>query len=34
MDQDLEERKETALVVMSLSTGTLIACFGIALALL
>ncbi|MET3843656.1 hypothetical protein ABIE49_005734 [Bradyrhizobium sp. OAE829] len=31
---DLEKHKEEALVVMSLSTATLIACFGIALALL
>jgi hypothetical protein len=33
MDQ-LEKHKEQALVVLSLSTATLIACFGIALAVL
>jgi hypothetical protein len=31
---NLEKRKEEALVVVSLSTATLITCFGIALALL
>jgi hypothetical protein len=31
---ELDRRKEEALVVVSLSTATLIACFGIALALL
>ena len=31
---ELDKRKEEALVVLSLSTATLIACFGIALALL
>jgi len=30
---DLEARKEEALIYVSLSTATLIACFGIALAL-
>jgi hypothetical protein len=30
---DLERRKEEALVYVTLSTATLIACFGIALAL-
>jgi hypothetical protein len=33
MEQELEKRKEQALVVVTLSTATLIACFGIALAL-
>jgi hypothetical protein len=31
---DLERRKEEALVYVTLSTATLIACFGIALTLL
>jgi len=30
---DLEKRKEEALVYLTLSTGMLIACFGVALAL-
>jgi hypothetical protein len=32
--EDLDKRREEALVVVSLSTATLIACFGIAFALL
>ena len=32
--KELDRRKEEALVVVSLSTATLIACFGIVLALL
>ena len=32
--EDLDRRKEEALVAVSLCTGTLIACFSIALALL
>jgi len=32
--EELDRRKEEALIAVSLCTGTLIACFGIALALL
>jgi len=31
MERDLDRHREEALVVLSLSTATLIACFGIAL---
>jgi hypothetical protein len=34
MERELEKRKEQALVTVSLSTGTLIVCFSIALALM
>jgi hypothetical protein len=32
--EELDKRKEQALVVVSLGTATLVACFGIALAVL
>jgi hypothetical protein len=34
MDQDIKRRAELSLVVVSLGTATLIACFGVALAML